>query len=223
MGTQIKELILRINDWLDKTFSPNGKKIFLAIIALIIFAGVFFAASYFYFGKQNVEELDSVDVNISQNDENQQQGEVDIEIEPVDDTMVSIPVEDLGRANPFLPEGESAIVTRPTSIYGSSLMAPPEHLHEGSDASKIMTTKVSGILFDNVKPSAILNIEGRDYLVRIGDIVNNYKVLSITKDLVMVELNKNTYKAGVGQLMTEIQLNHNTIYDLPNRFGGAKK
>ena len=218
------DLILRANDWLDKTFSPNGKKIFLAAIAIIIFAGIFFAVTALTSHNQNNENVEVAEVEVTRkNNDNEKTEEVDIEIENTNDALVSVPVEDLGRANPFLPDGESTVVTRPTSIYGYSLMAPPDTLSEGSEASRIMSTKVSGILYDSTSPSAILNIEGNDYLVRTGDYINNYKVLSISKDLVTVQLGKNVYKAGVGQLMTDVTLNYNTVYDLQNRFGGAKK
>ena len=226
MEKQIKDLMLRANDWLDKTFSPNGKKLFIAILCVMIFAGVLLSVSFFKTGNQDIAELDVIEEEIAPKSEEKSDSdtaEVDIAIEGTGDIMVSIPVEDIGRANPFLPDGEGTVVARPTSMYGYSLMAPPEGLSEGSDAARVMTTKVSGILYDDVKPSAILNIEGNDYLVRTGDYINNYKVLSISKDLVTVQLGKNVYKAGVGQLMTDITLNYNTVCDLQHRFGGAKK
>lgn len=224
MEQKIKDLYKGINDWLDKTFSPNGKKIFLASIALLIIAGVVFAVSFAQKSKVNDSDIADMEIpSVTEKKHNDADKEVDIDIESVDDIMVSIPVEDIGRANPFLPDGESAVVTRPTSMYGYSLMAPPENLNEGSEASRVITTKVSGILYDAQRPSAILNIEGNDYLVRAGDYINNYKVLTISKDLVTVQLGKNIYKAGVGQIMSDATLNYNTVYDLQNRFGGAKK
>ena len=85
-----------------------------------------------------------------------------------------------------------------------------------------MTTKVSGIMFDKFNPSAILNISGADYLVRTGDVVNNYKVLSIAQDTVTVQYGANVYKAGVGELFTGEGINYNTISNLQNKFGGNK-
>ena len=86
-----------------------------------------------------------------------------------------------------------------------------------------MDTVVSGILFDKFSPSAILNIEGTDYLVKKGDVVNNYKVLAIAQDSVTVQLGKNTYKAGIGEILTEGSLNHNNVSNLSKKFGGEQK
>jgi hypothetical protein len=85
-----------------------------------------------------------------------------------------------------------------------------------------MDTIVSGILFDKYSPSAILNIEGSDYLVKKGDTVNNYKIENITQDSVTVRLGNNSYTAGIGQILTEGNLNHNDVANLSNKFGGEK-
>lgn len=133
--------------------------------------------------------------------------------------MVLISVADSGRANPFLPEAEAGL-----SSYSSSklpfLPAPPEFLSTGSEAGKVMTTVISGILYDKYSPSAIINIEGTDYLVKKGDIINRYKVLAISKDEVIVQLGNNVYKAGVGQLLSKTDINYNTIANLNKKFGG---
>ena len=42
-----------------------------------------------------------------------------------------------------------------------------------------MDTVVSGILYDKFSPSAILNIEGNDYLVKKGDVVTAVVVRSV--------------------------------------------
>lgn len=150
-----------------------------------------------------------------------QMTEVEIdEIDKSEEKMVSLSVEDFGRSNPFLPSSEAfSDVTR----YGFELMAPPNSITEGSEASKVVTTKVSGIMYDSKSPSAILNIEGNDYLVRSGDYINNYKVLSISKDLVTVQLGVNVYKAKVGEVISDSEMNYNQVYNLQKKFGGAKK
>lgn len=133
--------------------------------------------------------------------------------------MVLISVADSGRTNPFLPEAEAGL-----GAYSSSklpfLPAPPEFLSTGSEASKVMTTVISGILYDKYSPSAIINIEGTDYLVKKGDIINRYKILAISKDEVIVQLGSNVYKAGVGQLLSKTDINYNTIANLNKKFGG---
>ena len=82
-------------------------------------------------------------------------------------------------------------------------------------------------MYDNYNPSAILNIDGVDYLVRSGDTVgnavgDNYKVLSISKSVVTVQSGSNVYKAGVGQLLSYDDINKSNIVNLENKFGGAK-
>lgn len=131
---------------------------------------------------------------------------------------VLISVDNSGRQNPFLPANEM------TSIAGISnlpyLTPPPETLPIQSDAGKVMTTTISGILYDKYNPSAIINIEGTDYLVKKGDTINSYRVLSIRKTEVIVQLGKNIYKAGVGELLTQTNMNYNTIANLNKKFGG---
>lgn len=144
---------------------------------------------------------------------------------------VLISVADSGRANPFLPDGEipltlklkkppakaKAIRIPPVPAY---LTAPPENALTASEASKIMTTTISGILYDKYSPSAIINIEGSDYLVKKGDTINRYKILSIDKTQVLVQLGSNIYKAGVGELLSLTNINFNNIANLNRKFGG---
>ena len=129
--------------------------------------------------------------------------------------IVTITVDNSVRSNPFLPT--------PGAISGGSLsylMPPPETLPTDSDANKVMSTTISGILYDKYSPSAIINIAGTDYLVKRGDIINHYKVLFIDKTQVIVQLGKNIYKAGVGELLSQTDINYNTIANLNKKFGG---
>lgn len=128
--------------------------------------------------------------------------------------MVLVTVADSVTSNPFLPSSD---VTKSAFSY---LTPPPETLPSDSEASKVMKTVVSGILYDKYSPSAILNIEGNDYLVKRGDIINNYEVLSISKNQVTVRLGKNVYSAGVGELLSPTDLNYNVVANLNKRFGG---
>lgn len=131
--------------------------------------------------------------------------------------MVLITVSESGRSNPFLPASENIVAS---SLPNLNLLAPPETLPMDSDAGKVMTTTISGILYDKYSPSAIINIEGSDYLVKRGDIINKYKILSIGKTEVIVQLGKNVYKAGVGELLSKTNINYNTIANLNKKFGG---
>ena len=130
------------------------------------------------------------------------------------------------KANPFLPYrplgdefSEPKLIN---DVPRYDLIAPPEVMGEDT-AIKIMDTVVSGILFDKFSPSAILNIDGTDYLVKKGDTVHKYKVIAIAQDSVTVQLGKNTYKAGIGEILTDGTVNHNDVSNLDKKFGGEQR
>ena len=141
--------------------------------------------------------------------------------------MVAMSIEDMGRSDPFLPNGEGSAKPKakpkPKPAYASYLMPPPESLSVDTSATSVMTTKVSGIMYDKYNPSAILNINDSDYLVRTGDNVNGYKILSIGRETVTVQYGSNVYKASVGEMFTENGLNFNTISNLNGKFGGNRR
>lgn len=217
---ELKKIFNEINEKLDGYFSPNGKKIFISLVCIAIIAIIFIGIS-FAGGNRRVEttELPERIEQVSDQErmtaaEDMQEIEI-VDIEKTEDKMVSLSVEDYGRSNPFLPANGAGL--------GVDLMAPPETLSEGSEAAKVVTTKVSGIMYEANNPSAILNIEGSDYLVRSGDHINNYKVLSISKSLVTVQLGANIYKAGVGEVLPDGEMNFNKEDNLEHKFGGARK
>ncbi len=125
------------------------------------------------------------------------------------------------KTDPFLPY-RNISRTSTLDIPKFDLVEPPEVISTDSDAARVMDTTVSGILYDKYSPSAILNIEGNDYLVKKGDTVNNYKVINIMQDSVTVKLGTNTYKAGIGEILTEGTLKQNDVSNLNNKFGGKK-
>ena len=123
--------------------------------------------------------------------------------------------------NPFLPykdlSGNSV-----KDVPKFDLVEPPDMVNEASEAARLMDTVVSGILYDKYSPSAILNIEGNDYLVKKGDVINNYKVMEIMQDSVTVKLGTNVYKAGIGEILTEATVNYNEASNLSKKFGGER-
>ena len=127
------------------------------------------------------------------------------------------------KANPFVPYRNIDSGDGLSDVPKFDLVAPPEVLYEGSEAARVMDTIVSGILYDKLSPSAILNIEGNDYLVKKGDVVNNYKVVNIEPNSVTVKLGGNTFKAGIGEILTEGSVNHNDVSNLSKKFGGEKR
>ena len=136
--------------------------------------------------------------------------------------VISIPT-GMVKANPFVPYRNIGGNDFVSDVPKYDLVAPPEVLEETSDAARVMDTIVSGILYNKFSASAILNIEGNDYLVKKGDKVNNYQILDIAKDSVTVKLGKNTFKAGIGEILTEGSLNKNDIANLDKKFGGEKR
>lgn len=130
--------------------------------------------------------------------------------------MVKITISEGGRSNPFQPSDEGMF----PSLGKYKLTFPPEQLVENSNAAKVMSTTIAGILFDKYSPSAIINIGGTDYLVKRADVINGYKVLAIYKDQVVVKYGNNVYKAGVGQLLELDKVNYNTVANLEKKFGG---
>lgn len=134
--------------------------------------------------------------------------------------MVSISVVDSGRMNPFLPDSESfGLKNSQKAVSLPFLTPPPETLPFDPDAGKIMNTTISGILYDKYSPSAIINIEGIDYLVKRGDIIKRYKVISISQNAVVVKLGNNIYTAGVGEILSPSDL-QNITANLNKKFGG---
>lgn len=133
----------------------------------------------------------------------------------VGEKKVIFTLSDRVRSNPFVPY---------TNAIGRSVKAgypePPATLPIANDAEKVMTTTISGILYDQYSPSAILNIQGADYLVKKGDVINKYKVTNISSSTVTVKLGSNVYSAGVGEQING-KLDYNVVSDLSNKFGGS--
>ena len=135
--------------------------------------------------------------------------------------VITIPTGSVN-VNPFVPYRDLGDKNLGKDLPPLTLLEPPTSADAASEAVRVMDTIVSGILFDKYSPSAILNIEGNDYLVKKGDVVNNYEVLSILPDSVTVKLGANVYKAGIGEILTEGTLNHNEVSNLNNKFGGVQ-
>ena len=138
---------------------------------------------------------------------------------------------DVGRKNPFVPfatadkKSDSAVEVADTySSVGFDLIEPPVLAEEKPDISKLFSMKVSGILYDEIRPSAIINIDGFDQLVRIGDSLSGFSVLNITKNKVIVKSGVNVYKASVGQpLNAEKVVSSAGISNLEHKFYGSNK
>ena len=178
-----------------------------------------------------------VDIPVSEDNQEQTSSkEINIPDDADMDKMVSVSLDNVGRANPFMPPGEkpelseaakNAVAAIPQQRLQYDVLPPLETPSASVDenARRAATTRISGIMYQKNNPSAILNIDGMDYFVRSGDVLNGYKVLSISKSVVTVQVGANVYKAGVGQLVEEGKnlVNYNTVANLSTKFGGNKK
>ena len=113
------------------------------------------------------------------------------------------------------------------SPYSFNLPIPPTILGPADTAAaRITRTKVVGIMYSPTSPSAIINVDNKDYLVRQGDKIldSQYKVLKINQNWITVSLGSNIYSAAIGELFSkdELNVNKNDLYNLKNRFGGRK-
>ncbi len=124
-------------------------------------------------------------------------------------------------------QGKSIRELDDISPYSFNLPVPPTSLASSSSAAaKITRTKVVGIMYNSSNPSAIINVDDKDYLVRQGDkiIGQEYKVVQINPNWITVGMGSNIYSASIGELFSREDFNRtqNDLYNLKNRFGGRK-
>ena len=149
---------------------------------------------------ENIPVVNEEEVSDLKPDEKQEE-------EPKEEKKEVVSVIPTGRANPFMPltkyVPKADLVTKTINSidYDSiNIPKPPKEygtLNEYTD--KLMSIVVSGIMYDKVKPSAIINYENDDYFVQVGDRLNNFKIVEIGPTYVKIALGKNVYKANVGE------------------------
>ncbi len=129
-----------------------------------------------------------------------------------------------GRENPFFPYREKKSNGLQYAGGGNinfDIIEPPATVLPDPEATKLMETTISGIMYETRNPSAIININGQDQLVRKNDKIGGYTILDITKDKVVIKSGTNIYRASVGQSIVNEEINFNEIPNLRNKFGGA--
>ena len=90
--------------------------------------------------------------------------------------------------------------------------------------TKLLQTQISGILFDNESPSAVINLGGVDYFVKAGDTISVYTVNDISKNQVQITYKNNSYVASVGELFVRGKLESQpAIVNIENKFAGRYK
>ena len=132
-----------------------------------------------------------------------------------------------GRPNPFMPIQKYVAVKIDDTVVDFDKVGipkPPEEYGEPSGpVTKLMTIVVSGIMYDEQKPSAIITLDNNDYFVQEGDKLDDYKVLDIGKNFVVIALGKNTYKANIGEEFKVSSDFYGSAQYMPSNQGGGRQ
>lgn len=119
-----------------------------------------------------------------------------------DEESVVVNVSNLGRSNPFRPYSEKSLTIN-KQIPIINVPQPPQ-LNADPNYTTLFGIKVSGILYDARRPSAIINVDNMDYLVHKGDFLFNFYVSDITFDKIAIKYGNNVYRAGIGEIIEGI-------------------
>lgn len=142
------------------------------------------------------------DVNANAGANKEQTDEKAKEEEKKAEKFVTLSVQNDGRINPFAPPAGFENSTAKYAFSDYEILSPPEEVptdETAQEAKKLMNITVSGILFDSVKPSAIISVSGSDYFVQIGDKVDEFQVIAINTQYVAIKNGTNVYRAQVGE------------------------
>ncbi len=152
------------------------------------------------------------------------------EEEPEENVIVSIG--NFGRTSLFVPYKEKDLFLKVNystkkilkRTEGFDYDLPPSVMDpEGNpEMQELLKAKVSGILYDDINPSAIINIMKEDHLVHIGDSIFDFYIEDITKQKVTIRCGFNSYKAGIGEVV-EGKVVENNVFDLENKFAGGRE
>jgi hypothetical protein len=122
-----------------------------------------------------------------------------------DEDTVIINVSNFGRSNPFKPYVENSLLINGPSYQNPLInVPPPPEYNPDPNFTTLFGVKVSGILYDVRRPSAIVNVDKNDYLVHEGDYLFNFYVYDITSDKVAIKYRNNIYRAGIGEVIEGI-------------------
>ncbi|MCD7780477.1 MAG: hypothetical protein LUH05_07390 [Candidatus Gastranaerophilales bacterium] len=131
------------------------------------------------------------------------------------------------RQNPFKPPIEEKSKNDSFETLDDvqfEIIEPPTASTPDENLTRLLQTQISGILYDNESPSAIVNLNGIDRFVKVGDVVSGYKIVSITNDKVQISYKNNSYVAAIGELFTRGSLEKQAaIVNMENKFAGRYK
>lgn len=174
----------------------------------------------------NNEPTAVVEVNLSSNSlKNNDVKKTANKSDPLlNNSTVTVKIGDLGRDNPFRPYDPRMATAGSNLAYNSigfDIITPPTTIMEDSSATRLLESTISGIMYDSRNPSAIINIDGQDQLVRKGDKLAGYAILDITRDKVVIKSGSNIYRAAVGQSIPLDAVNINQVANLKRKFAGS--
>lgn len=228
--------------------SPNLTVFLLAILfAVLVVAGVYFILNYTKDKDLNnsaipaprsvQEEMNNISPEeIAQRAENipivneEEAGEIkpDEQETPAEEEKKEvIDIKSAGRANPFMPLQKYMAVEIPETVVDydkAGIPRPPETYGiQDEKTTKMLTIAVSGVMYDDVKPSAIITFDNNDYFVQKGDRLDDYRVVDIAKNSVTIALGKNLYRANVGEEFKITSNFYGSAQFIPSKQGGGRQ
>ena len=130
----------------------------------------------------------------------------------------SFEIDSGGRTSPFVPYKERNL-TYSGMNYGE-IPLPPSTGVADENVAKLISARVTGIVYEEDSPSAIINVLDGDYLVKPGDKVESFEIEAIEKNYVAIKTGSNVYRAKVGDIV-DGELYGTGIYNLGHRFAGS--
>lgn len=143
--------------------------------------------------------------------------------QPATKQRAVVEVDDKTDINPFLPIGDIEPEKKEVKKVkiNPNYILPPGKLETDSDADLLMKTSVSGIMYDNYSPSAIIKINNTDYFVKNGDIVQGFTIVGIKPKTVVIKRGTNIFDANVGQILATLEPNTSGTDNINKKFGGS--
>ena len=182
----------------------------------------------------NEGETDATVATVTESDTTSNQtgndlfGQGDFEVDPsLENNDIIVSYDKASRENPFKPpvSAKNDVINDPTiNNTPFEIVEPPTSSVPDENLTRLLQTQISGILYDEVSPSAIVNLNGVDSFVKVGDVVSGYKIQEITEDKVQINYKNNSYVASVGELFVKGALEkQRAVANLEKKFAGRYK
>ncbi len=144
-----------------------------------------------------------------------------------EDNSLMVSLGSAGRKHPFLPHARVKVRAGGSSDFAAvpfEIIEPPSMLSYDPSISRLLETKITGILYDTQSPSAIVVIDGVDEFVKVGDKIFGYTISQITPDKVVISYGKNTFTASIGQLFSQQDMTSGRVVpNLERKFSGSRR